>query len=395
MSETVVNGWRLRGSKAGAAARWLSILVVLIGGRSTSSLSKGAQDSPERQTAVVKKNTACEVYFLQNQDPVSLAEALGKLVCEPGGDREGREQAGRANSQERIVVVPEKVTHSVIVRADREDQEWIATLIRQLDKNRPRVLIDCTLVEVTRSDFFDSDLSSVRQSPALGHTSPMAAEPNEYLSAFYDDHQIQALVVALQSRGYGRVLARPMLLANDHQKVTMETKETTYAKGPSGTYTPYETGLMLDFTPHIGAGVVLQLDVALAQSDFRKETWGRPPGTRFNKVEASVRMPNSSTVILLGGMLKLNGNRTGSRVPVLGDVPLVGGLFRSKDAQSKLYLFVKAQVIRPVDIMKDLEALSQKNREAFERRELEFQAMQEWPGLGLKRVAPGKLDEDR
>jgi type II secretory pathway component GspD/PulD (secretin) len=62
-----------------------------------------------------------------------------------------------------------------------------------------------------------------------------------------------------------------------------------------------------------------------------------------------VTVPDGSTIIL-GGMVKLNQNKGGSKVPILGDIPLVGGLFRSiatRTIQSKLYVFVKAEIIRP------------------------------------------------
>jgi type II secretory pathway component GspD/PulD (secretin) len=110
-----------------------------------------------------------------------------------------------------------------------------------------------------------------------------------------------------------------------------------------------------------------------------------------------VTVPDGSTIIL-GGMVKLNQNKGGGKVPILGDIPLVGGLFRSvnnSDIQSKLYVFVKAEVIRPegefAHGMKGLTELSDKNRMAFEEHELEFQKYQDWPGVKPKPVDPAKV----
>jgi general secretion pathway protein D len=112
-----------------------------------------------------------------------------------------------------------------------------------------------------------------------------------------------------------------------------------------------------------------------------------------------VTVPDGSTVIL-GGLVKLNQNKGGTKVPILGDLPLVGGLFRSvnnEDRQSKLYVFVKAEVIRPeqglAHGLEDLEKLSERNRLAFEQHELEFQNYQSWPGIKAKPVAPEKVLE--
>jgi type II secretory pathway component GspD/PulD (secretin) len=113
-------------------------------------------------------------------------------------------------------------------------------------------------------------------------------------------------------------------------------------------------------------------------------------------VDTAVTLPNGSTVIL-GGLMKMNQNKGGSKVPILGDIPLIGGLFRTisnEDTQSKLYVFVKAEIIRPAELaqgMEDLKQLSEKNRMAFEKHELEFQRYQDWPGIKPKPVDPPKV----
>jgi general secretion pathway protein D len=167
----------------------------------------------------------------------------------------------------------------------------------------------------------------------------------------------------MQSKNYGRVLAKPKLLVNDNEKGKIETKDTTYVEvsssipvntGAAGTQTnlvqtsvnfnPYEAGIMLDITPHISEGDLLRLDVSLTRSDFLKTPSAGvnkpqpPPNTRSNTVDTAVTLPNGSTVIL-GGLMKMNQSKGGSKVPILGDIPLIGGLFRTinnEDVQSKL-----------------------------------------------------------
>jgi general secretion pathway protein D len=138
-------------------------------------------------------------------------------------------------------------------------------------------------------------------------------------------------------------------------------------------------------------------------------------------------VPDRSTIIL-GGMLRLNQTKSGRKVPILGegsptrngalggpDLPLVGGVFRSisnNDIQSKLYIFVRAEVIRPTDTAKpggsDIDMgsqtpfvafgvpiISRENREAFEEHEREFQNYQDWPGIKPKPVEPRTILEAR
>ncbi len=84
-------------------------------------------------------------------------------------------------------------------------------------------------------------------------------------------------------------------------------------------------------------------------------------------------------------------------MPILGDIPILGGLFRStsnNDTQKNLYVFVKAEIIRPADTefaQSDLERISERNREAFEEHEIEFQEYHDWPGIKPKAMRPLKV----
>ena len=154
---------------------------------------------------------------------------------------------------------------------------------------------------------------------------------------------------------------------------------------------------MLDITPHISEGDLLRLDIKLTRSDFGTMLGTRPPDKKSSEVDTAVTLPNGTTAIL-GGLVKLNETKGGSKVPILGDIPVVGGLFRgihNSEEGEFLYMFVKAEIIRPDETaghgMKQLEELSERNRQAFEKRELEYQTYQDWPGIKPKRVDPSKV----
>jgi general secretion pathway protein D len=373
-----------------------------------------------------------KIYPLENSSPKHLSEVLQSLLQETVEQQKegGKIEKVVVNKDEKIKIVPDPNTYSLIVYANKKNQEWIANLITQLDKRRPQVLIDVTLVEIANSDKFDYSLNLVRSSPDLTSTSGITnVTPTDKslgraiqtsdtggLTAFYGDKQVQALLNTVQEKTYGRVLAKPKLLVNDNEKGTIETKDTTYvevtstmpvASGVPGTaagvvqsstnFNSYDAGITLDITPHISEGDLLRLDIKLTRSDFGTILATRPPDKKSSDVKTAVTLPNGSTVIL-GGMLKMRQSKGGSKVPLLGDIPLVGGLFRSvhnSEDGTKLYMFVKAEIIRPGETashgMKDLEVLSERNRQAFEKHELEFQTYQDWPGIKSKRIDPPKV----
>lgn len=378
-----------------------------------------------------------KIYALENSSPAHLAGILQDLIeesTEQTQDKDGKIEKVVTKRKDEIAIVPDPNTYSVIVYASKKNQEWIQTLIKQLDKRRPQVLIDVTLVEVTKTEAFNYDLDLVQSATNLSSTSGLikslsSTQPDNYFrevksdsgtfTGYYGDSHINALLTAMQSKNYGRVLAKPKILVNDNEPGLIKTADTTYVKktssipvtsGAAGTdstliqtstdYTPYDAGIELNITPHIAEGDLLRLDIALTRSDFREtKAQDSPPDTTSSQVTTGVTVPDGSTIIL-GGMVKLNQNKGGTKVPLLGDIPLVGGLFRSiknADTESKLYVFVKAEVIRP-DLavgqgMKDLTEISDKHRMAFERSEHEFQSYQDWPGIKSKPVAPAKVLE--
>jgi len=225
----------------------------------------------------------------------------------------------------------------------------------------------------------------------------------------------------MHSKGYGRVLARPKLLVNDNEQGTIKSQETTYIErkkvsyreGPPGeedipiidtTFEPYEAGIQLDIEPHISKGDQLRLIITMTRTDFRDTPASlrvvdpTPPDKVTSDVTTIVTVPDKKTIIL-GGLEKIDQAKGGTKVPILGDIPIVGGLFRSTaniDEQSRLYVFVKAHILRPgeeVTGVSDIEVVSAKNRAAFEKYEAEMQQYENWPGIKPKPMDPLKVLE--
>lgn len=403
-------------------------------------------------TEATKEMIPYEIYFLENQDPEQMAAVLGKLIHETVTSTDGKVEKVVPKTEEPITIIPDKNTFSLIVRANRKDQDWIAGLVERLDKRRPQVLIDVTLVEITEMDTFTYDLTAIASATDLAHgsgltgtlvpgqtpvtsadvTNKLNASGNSHfaefessggaLTAFYGDKHINLLLQAMQTKNYGRILAKPKILVNDNEPGLIKTADTTYVakkssipvtSGAGGTqtsliqtavdYQSYEAGITLNITPHISQGDLLRLDIQLERSDFRPtgSLEEKPPDKTSSELKTTVFAPDASTIIL-GGLLRLNQSKGGSKVPLLGDIPLIGGLFRSvdnRDNQNKLYIFVKTEIIRPAGLYggeaSELKAVSRKDREALEKHERQFQNYQSWPGVKSKPMEPAKVLDAR
>jgi general secretion pathway protein D len=371
-----------------------------------------------------------ELYPMQNQDPNHMQGVLEKLIKETTREKDSAgkiQEVTVPRMEDEITIIADPCTYSLIVHATPRNQEWIGKLIKGLDKRRPQVLIDVTLVEISKTDNFNYDLNLITSFPNLNQASGLVGatgvisgslrkgnvvqSDSGNMTGFYGDNHINALLTAMQSKKYGRVLAKPKVLVNDNETGTIKTTDTTYVRTQSSvipaqgsvavptseTYQPYDAGITMDITPHISEGDLLQLKINLTRSDFTSNPSAtQPPDKSQSDINTIVTVPDKSTIIL-GGMIKLNQTKGGTKVPILGDLPLIGAAFRSvgnSDVEKKLYVFVKAEVIRPADVMAGndaLQKLSDRHRTAFERHEAEFQQEESIPGVKEKATSPEKV----
>ena len=337
-----------------------------------------------------------KVYPLENQSPEHLVTVLEPLIQESVLDKEGKVESVRQKQEDQITIVPDPNTFSLIVYASKKNQEWINNLIEQLDKRRPQVLIDVTLVEISEFSAFDYDLQLVSKFPRFeesgggnmevlpdlyvapddstsgftgNHITELGAFVGESLGGqgFYGDTHIQALLTLMQKKGYGRVLAKPKILVNDNELGHIDATNTIYVSRSSSsatttgeavvsssfTFDEFPSGIELDITPHISKGELLRLEINMTRSNQAPPaTSGEnvPPQPKIeNNIETTVTVPDKSTIIL-GGIIQLDQQKQTWKVPLLGDIPLVGGLFRkigNSSNDTRLYIFVKGEILRP------------------------------------------------
>jgi general secretion pathway protein D len=436
-------------------------IVVVLSGRNTL-LIKATAEQHEKITEILPAldqepeidNAPVRVYPLENQSVEDIQETLTSVVetvAKEKAEMEGGTGSGGSTSTTGkmqktslfggagknvpdVYITGDEGTNSIVVFASRKDQEWIETLIKDLDKKRPQVLIDVTLVEVTQNDEFEYSLENVTNltgntselvkfGPVTSSTSSSKAEfewGGGTMGGFYSDENIESILTLMRNKSFGRIMAKPKLLVNDNQEGEITTSNTEYVAnvstnvlGEQGTNTStdvqwdaYDAGVTLKIKPHISEGDLLRLEITLNRTDFgtANNSYTPPGGTAVNgpkdtissDITTIITVPNKSTIIL-GGLTKINQGKGGGKVPILGDIPIVGGLFRSiknSDDQSRLYVFVKANILRPDESrpgLPDLEEESEKQRKAFEEAESYFQKYQDWPGLDSKPVQPERV----
>ncbi len=316
-----------------------------------------------------------------NVGPFSDADA-GPVDVQPSGNNGSA--GGRLGNE---AVTADTNTNTIIVRGGPEVQRTYRRLIETLDKRRPQVLLEATVVTIdTSHDFsFGVELSAHSNGAtkflsfsqfglstvdvATGALTPIANTGGT--AAVIGTGVANAVIQALVTDSHARVQSAPRVLVNDNatglladiaeQPFSSVNASTTVATTSFGGYA--DAGTTITLTPHISEGDYLQLEYAVELSSFTGQgnaATGEPPPRQTDRVESKVTIPDGSTIIV-GGLNRRTADRSVSAVPILGQIPILGYLFssRTNDATTEtLFVFLRPTILRDEQFL-DLRNLSE------------------------------------
>jgi general secretion pathway protein D len=341
------------------------------------------------------------VYRLKNTDATKLATALQSILT---GQRIQAQRAGQpappGQTQVESRVVADEQTNSLIIEADQRSYDEIVEIIKKLDIRRPQVFIEAAIVEVSATSSLNlgfelASISAAGQnwrtagSSAWGLTTP---KDNKFESLEKVPASMTGGIAFLFKEKFGRiplymqvlqkdsdfnVISTPRILTNDNEKGEIKVSEqkavasTTYSNtGQSSTgFGGYqEASLTLTITPHISADDYLRLEITFLKEDFAAEASPDPtipPAKKSRSLTATLTIPDKE-IVVIGGLTSRNTNTVINKIPLLGDIPILGYLFRySTDLEDKrnLYIFICPRIMRE-ERFEDLITETARHREA-------------------------------
>lgn len=286
---------------------------------------------------------------------------------------------------DRSHVVVDPNTNTLIVMADPSVQAIYQELIEKLDKRRPQVLIEITLVtldtsggfslgvEYSRSDESGKASTLTFSSFGLSEVDPATGSleliPGLGFNGTVISSDIANVVVrALSTSGRARVVSAPRILVNDNAtgNLTSATDAPFTSVNASNTVSTtsfggFESaGTTIDVTPHISEGDHLSLEYSVTLSSFGEGgSDGIPPPRQRSELSSEVTVPDGNTIIV-GGLNSSNFSETIQKVPLLGDIPGLEYLFSNRTnntSDSTLFVFIRPVILRD-DQFQDLKFLS-------------------------------------
>ncbi len=272
-------------------------------------------------------------------------------------------------------------TNTVMISDSASNMEKVSEIIPALDIVTPQVLIEAKVIETKLNDSDKLGIDWTLQATAYGAARPMlwpftqhsenkylkdsnfpAPEDEEFKFGTLDFAGVQAVMELLYSRTDTNTLSNPRIVTLDNQPATI----TVGTKWPVGQYTYnsdqakwqvsgweyLEFGILLKVTPHINQAGFVTLEIQPEVSDQAGEvTFEQATIPILTTQETSTRvMIKDGETLVIAGLIKDKTIDTRKKVPILGDIPLLGLLFQKKEITTEktdLLIFITPHIITP------------------------------------------------
>lgn len=357
--------------------------------------------------------------YLQNRAQSESAAGAGKGAA--GGDN-----ASTAR------VIASKDTNALVISAPPQLMTALKSIVSQLDIRRPQVLVQAVIAEVSADKSqslginwaaFNSDRIAAASVPGvdqntIGNISAYGANSSTLLGLLQPGGLTSAigslnsggtsfalLLRALASDSNTNILSTPTLVTLDNQEAEITVGQQvpfitgSYTSAANGgtianTVNPFQTverqqvGITLKITPQINAGnqVQLKIDQKVSSLAPNSRSLGAVDLITNNRELKTAVSVHSGQILVLGGLIDDQLQNTQHSVPLLGDIPLLGSLFRYRDTeQQKRNLMV---FIHPV-ILRDLKTANYYTRQKYgDMRALQLKTRESVPSAFGRHSVP-------
>jgi len=333
------------------------------------------------------------VVYLKNADANDVAQSLEEALV-------SMKLAGAVQTTQQTRVTPDASTNALVIVASPPDFEVISQIIEKLDIVREQVLVEMMILEVTEESLTEIGVDWATLDDAitdrvrgfgmtnLGPRVNFLSGTAEGLAvgawqASAGGVKIGAILQALQKQSGVNILSTPHILTSNHRKakiivgenrpfviqsrITESTDPITPTVIKSFEYK--DVGITLEITPHVSQGGLIRLEI---DSEFTKliedvtSSSLETPTTAKRTAQTVVTMGSGATVVI-GGLIRDDKIKTVKKVPLVGDVPILGALFRSerdRTQKTNLLLFITPHVMSDQEDLLEMTRTKQEEMDA-------------------------------
>ncbi|WP_430460111.1 type II secretion system secretin GspD [Thalassolituus sp. LLYu03] len=377
-----------QGAAANGSENTAGSIRVVADERSNRLIIKGEKSARERIRKLIEEldqpsyfTGSAKVIRLQYADAAKMAELLKNLLSDTSSsaaEKDAAQTKGKAG------IHADEELNALVVRAEPSLMKEIEELVSALDVRRAQVLIESAIVEAT-GDISDAlgiqwavgdldnpvagtnfsnagpSLGTIATSVASGDVSGALAS-GLTLGGYSESNgavDFGVVLQALQSNSKTNLLSTPSIMTLDNQEaeivvgqnVPFRTGSTASSSNsnPFTTITREDVGITLKVKPHIHDGQAIRLEVEATAESVASTTVDGSADLITNKrsIKTMILSEDKETIVL-GGLIRDDVIETESKVPLLGDIPLLGWLFKSKSVskvKSNLMVFLRPTIV--------------------------------------------------
>ncbi|WP_435235717.1 hypothetical protein ACR30L_18580 [Psychromonas sp. PT13] len=303
----------------------------------------------------------------------SLSPLIGSILSQTetspvssGGSSGANDKTASSSSASSIMSVDE-VQNALIFNTTADKYRKIKQLLDKLDQLPGQVILDIVIAEVTLSDQLTSGVdwsySSTGQSDTLdSFLSVNMTNSTGTLSSSIINGNWGATLSYLSTQSALKVLSKPFLIVKDGESATISSGDdiptiTSTSTSDSDTVTNsvqyVSTGIQVSITPTINAKGLINLSVTMSSSTSSTTSSSSidSPTITSRSISTNIFTGNGQTVAL-GGLIQDRNTDGGNKIPWLGDIPLIGNLFKydsSSRSRTELIMLITSKTVQSVD----------------------------------------------
>jgi general secretion pathway protein D len=282
----------------------------------------------------------------------------------------------------------DKDTNSLIITAGPRTMRALNAVIDKLDIRRPQVIVQAIIVEVTVDKTMDLGVNWALDGSATGvgvggfispiggtsivnlladaqSTTALAASPPSGTTIGIGKLtatgvNFATILRALQSDARTNIIATPSVVTRDNQEAKMEVaQEVPFLTGQyttqNGTGSAFQTiqrqevGTILTVTPQINEGDSVLLKLQVESSSIAASSAGAVDLITNKRVITTSVLIRDGGTLVLGGLIQDSATNTENTVPLLGHIPIIGELFRTRDTdktKTNFLIFLQPRILR-------------------------------------------------
>jgi len=339
------------------------------------------------------------VYYLENAEAAEVAKVLDGLVKGSTAGAPAAPGAASAPLQSlfeggKVSITPDKATNSLVILASPNDYQNLLGVIQKLDRRSRQVFVQAMIAEVSinkakalgvqwgflggastgavsTAASFDPFSTFATLGSTITALTTAGVSPTG-LNLLGSAANFPVVLQALQTNGALNVLSTPNVMTSDNKEAEIFVGENVpFLSGTNLTSTGLsqqsierkDTGIILKIKPQISEGEYIKLDIYQEISAVKDFGTAANPnlGTTKRSAKTSVVVKNTETIVI-GGLIQDSDQVTESKVPLLGDIPGLGWLFKTKNVtreKTNLLIMLTPRIIKDASDMADV-SLNQK-----------------------------------